>query len=146
MNYHEHMQRHLERIERERAAKAATEADRLTALRVAYEDGQRLLRGVIKPEMDAVAAAVQSAGRDCLVKIGLTSLATFEVEFEIEIRIAATPAALIYCADPRRRVFTVTFHKGPDAPIHHGTLRYDEITPDLIRENCGAFLQAAFPA
>ena len=67
-------------------------------------------------------------------------------KFEIEITLAAAPSTLIYRADPARHLFTVHFQPGGATPEQHHTLRYDEITPDLIRENCRAFLQAAFPS
>jgi len=69
-----------------------------------------------------------------------------DTEFEIEITLAAAPSTLIYRADPARHLFTVHFQPGGATPEQHHTLRYDEITPDLIRENCRAFLQAAFPS
>ncbi|GAA5124499.1 hypothetical protein GCM10023212_24480 [Luteolibacter yonseiensis] len=147
MDYQSHLKAHSARQEAEASRRRQSDADRLIALRVSCEDAEKIIREIIEPELEKMRAAIETAGRECTLKVSRRKVHDISSEFEIEINIRSVKRTLHFQAKPQDRAFMVSHYDSGNA--FDGSLEltflYSDITTAFVLKKCEEFMRAAFP-
>jgi len=145
MNYDDHLENFRKKQAADQGNMDQAASDRLTALRVALEDGQGIIEKIVRPELEAMREALCENGFPAEVLVSRGKIKGIEADYVVTVSLTPNHPpilGLIFHADAERKVFTITFRTPREEvrTAHHG-----EITSAYVKGCCADFMTLAFP-